>query len=80
MLILKLGQPNADIIQDPDLSGPIAIALAFGCLLLFAGKIHFADIYAMFIFGNLLIYFLLNFISQVRIPRFSMTLYLCTAS
>ena len=62
---MKFGRPDYDIIHNPDLSGPIAIALALGCLLLFTGKIHFGDIYAMFIFGNLLIYFLINFISQV---------------
>ena len=65
MIIVKFGQPSSDIIQNPDLSGPILIALSLGCLLLMAGKIHFGDIYAMFILGNLLIYFLLNFISQV---------------
>ncbi len=65
MIVVKFGEPNYDIIHDPDLSGPIVIALALGCLLLLAGKIHFGDIYAMFILGNLLIYFLLNFISQV---------------
>ena len=64
-MVLKFQQPSYDIIHNPDLSGPILIALALGCLLLFAGKIHFGDIYAMFIFGNLLIYSLINFISQV---------------
>jgi hypothetical protein len=59
------GQPSEDIIHDPDLSGPIIIGLALGCLLLLAGKVHFGDIYAMFILGNILVYFLLNFISQV---------------
>jgi len=53
------------MIRNPDLSGPIIIGMTLGCLLLLAGKIHFGDIYAMFILGNLLIYFLLNFISQV---------------
>ena len=65
MLILKFGQPSYDIINNPDLSGPILIALALGCLLLFAGKLHFGDIYAMFILGTGLLYFLINFISQV---------------
>jgi hypothetical protein len=65
MLILKLSQPSYDIIHDPDLSGPIVIALSLGFLLLLAGKIHFGDIYAMFIVGNGLLYILLNFMSQV---------------
>jgi len=59
-LILKLGQPSYEVIQDADLSGPIIIALVLGCLLLLSGKIHFGDIYAIFIFGNLLIYFLMT--------------------
>ena len=70
MLVMKFGEPTYDIIHDPDLSGPIVIGLALGCLLLFAGKIHFGDIYAMFILGNMLVYFLLNFISQVIIELF----------
>jgi hypothetical protein len=57
------------MIHDPDLSGPILIALSFGFLLLLARKVHFGDIYAMFILGNLLVYFLLNFISQVTLTR-----------
>jgi hypothetical protein len=76
--VLKFGQPNYDVIQNPDLSGPIMIALALGCLLLFAGKIHFGDIYAMLVFGNLLIYFLLNFISQVRPIAYRPNLCHCT--
>ena len=59
MLVLKFNQPSYDII-------PILIALTFGFSLLLSGKVHFGDIYAMFILGNLLIYFLLNFISQVN--------------
>ena len=51
---------------DPDLSGPILIALLFGFLLLLAGKIHFGDIYAVFIFGNLLVYVFFNFMAQVN--------------
>jgi hypothetical protein len=63
--VLKLSQPTYDVIHDPDLSGPIVIALGLGFLLLLVGKIHFGDIYAMFIFGNCLLYVLLNFMSQV---------------
>ena len=51
--------------EDPDLSGPILIALCFGMLLLLSGKIHFGDIYAIFVIGNLLLYFLFNLMSQV---------------
>lgn len=77
---MKFGEPSYDIIHDPDLSGPIIIGLALGCLLLFAGKIHFGDIYAMFILGNLLVYFLLNFISQVLLGLFREKSFLYTAS
>lgn len=66
-MVLKLNQPSYDVIHDPDLSGPIVIALALGFLLLLVGKIHFGDIYAMFIMGNGLLYALLNFMSQVNL-------------
>jgi hypothetical protein len=79
-VVLKFGQPSYDIVHDPDLSGPIVIGLALGCLLLLAGKIHFGDIYAMFILGNLLIYFLLNFISQVYLLLLRAKLSLSIAS
>lgn len=71
-MVLKLSQPSYDIIHDPDLSGPIVIALTLGFLLLLAGKIHFGDIYAMFILGNSLLYCLLNFMSQV-LPSLTQT-------
>ena len=55
------------------MSGPILIALCFGILLLLSGKIHFGDIYAIFVIGNFLLYFLFNFMSQVEIiPLYSM--------
>lgn len=79
MLILKFSQPSYDIIHDPDLSGPILIGMTFGFLLLFSGKVHFGDIYAMFILGNLLIYFLLNFISQVRSMKYRLRWFLFIA-
>lgn len=65
MMILKMSKPSEEVIEDPDLSGPILIALCFGVLLLLSGKIHFGDIYAIFVFGNLLMYFLFNFMSQI---------------
>jgi hypothetical protein len=67
IMILKLTKPSDDVIEDPDLSGPILIALCFGMLLLLAGKMHFGDIYAIFILGNLMLYFLFNLMSQVDI-------------
>lgn len=42
-------------------------------ILLLSGKIHFGDIYAIFVIGNGLMYFLFNFMSQVEIiPLYSM--------
>lgn len=66
MLVLKIGKPTDEMIEDPDLSGPTIIALCFGLLLLLSGKVHFGDIYAIFIVGNFFIYLLFNLISQVQ--------------
>jgi hypothetical protein len=55
------------MIMNPDLSGPILIAFTFGCLLLFSGQLKFADIYAIFIFGNGCLYFLFNFMKKVKV-------------
>ena len=41
-------------------------------LLLLSGKIQFGDIYAIFVIGNILLYFLFNFMSQFEIiPLYS---------
>ena len=70
--MLRLGQPDEEMLEEADLSGPIAIALCFGMLLLLSGKIQFGDIYAIFVLGNVLLYFLFNFMSQVDIiPLYS---------
>jgi hypothetical protein len=53
--------------MNPDLSGPVMIAFAFGFLLLFSGQLHFGDIYALFILGNLFLFFLFNFMARVTI-------------
>jgi hypothetical protein len=66
-MVLRMSKPSNEIIQESDLSGPIIIALCLGLLLLLAGKVHFGDIYAIFVVGNLLLYFLFNFMSQVEI-------------
>ena len=66
MMILKIGRPSDEMLDDPDLSGPTIIALCFGLLLLLSGKVHFGDIYAIFIVGNFFIYMLFNFMSQVK--------------
>ncbi len=66
-LVLKMGQPDYDMIMNPDLAGPVMIAFTFGFLLLFSGQIHFGDIYALFIMGNLCLFFLFNFMAKVLI-------------
>ena len=66
-LVLKMGQPDYDMIMNPDLAGPVMIAFGFGFLLLFSGQIHFGDIYAMFIIGNVLMFVLFNFMARVRL-------------
>lgn len=53
------------MIMNPDLSGPIFIAFLLGFLLLFSGQLQFGDVYALFIFGNLYLYFLFNFMAKV---------------
>ena len=71
-MVLRIGKPDEEMMQEPDLSGPILIALCFGMLLLLSGKVHFGDIYAIFVVGNILLYFLFNFMSQVDIiPLYS---------
>ncbi len=65
ILVLKMTKPDEQTIEQSDLSGPIFIAMCFGMLLLLSGKIHFGDIYAIFVFGNVLCYLLFNFMSQI---------------
>jgi hypothetical protein len=52
--------------MNPDLAGPVLIAFTFGFLLLFSGQIHFGDIYALFIIGNLVMFILFNFMARVN--------------
>lgn len=50
----------------PDLFGPLLIGFVFGALLLLSGKIHFGDIYALFVIGNILMFLLFNLMSKVN--------------
>lgn len=65
-MVATLKRPTDDDLGSPDLSGPVVIALALGFLLLFSGKIHFGDIYGVSLVGTVLLYFLLNFMSEVQ--------------
>jgi len=53
------------VLDAPELTGPIIIAVAIGVFLLLAGKIHFGDIVGLSMFGSVFLYFLLNFMSNV---------------
>ena len=64
-MTIMITKPEYQQLQHSDMAGPVLIALVFGCLLLLSGKIHFGDIYAMFLFGNSIMYFLINYMSQV---------------
>jgi hypothetical protein len=64
-MVVTLKRPTEDNLGEPDLSGPVIIALGLGFLLLLSGKIHFGDIYGVSIIGTILLYFLLNFMSEV---------------
>lgn len=65
--ILTLGDATAELVQSPDLSGPVLIALLLGFLLLLGGKIHFSDILTGFILGNGAMYVLFNFMARVSL-------------
>lgn len=65
-MILMFKKPNEETLMNPDLSGPIAIALLLGFLLLFSGKLHFGDIYGVSILGTIIMYFLMNLMSEVK--------------
>jgi len=62
----RFGGKNMDatVIQDADLSGPIALGLILGGeLLLTDGKLSFGYIYGIFLFGCVSMTFILNFMS-----------------
>ncbi|ESO10046.1 hypothetical protein HELRODRAFT_72768, partial [Helobdella robusta] len=58
-----LKQPDATIMQDTDLAGPLVFCLALGATLLLAGKVHFGYIYGIGVVGCLAMYALLNLMS-----------------
>lgn len=64
MTVITLNRSEA-VLNAPDLTGPILIAVLLGVLLLFAGKLHFGDIMGLTVIGAVLLYFLLNFMSAV---------------
>lgn len=58
-----LKKPDATIMQDTDLAGPLVFCLALGGTLLLAGKVHFGYIYGIGVVGCIAMYLLLNLMS-----------------
>jgi len=55
------------VFEDAEMSGPLCIFLAFGSLLMLAGKLtHFTYIYGFSIIGTLGVYLIMNFLSQQK--------------
>lgn len=57
-------EPNASILQETDLAGPLVFCLCFGAFLLLSGKVHFGYIYGIGVLGCIALYTLLNLMSE----------------
>ncbi|KAG8191517.1 hypothetical protein JTE90_019581 [Oedothorax gibbosus] len=57
-------EPNASILQETDLTGPLVFCLCFGGFLLLSGKVHFGYIYGIGVLGCFSMYSLLNLMSE----------------
>ncbi|XP_002414663.3 protein YIPF5 [Ixodes scapularis] len=55
--------PDAAILKESDMAGPLVFCLAFGGFLLLTGKVHFGYIYGIGLLGCLAMYSLLNLMS-----------------
>lgn len=60
-------QPDASIIHDEDLAGPLVFCIAYGFSLLLMGKIQFGYIYGITAMGCLSMYSLLNLMSETGV-------------
>jgi len=74
VLTFKNLNDHKNILDDPDLAGPLVFLLAFGFLLLLTGKIQFGYIYGLGTLGCLIIYFVVYLISAKSIS------FMCTVS
>lgn len=74
VLTFKSLKDSKNILQDPDLAGPLVFLLLFGFLLLLTGKIQFGFIYGLGTLGCLIIYFIVYIVSPKGIS------FLCTVS
>ena len=62
------GTPDASILDDVDLAGPLVFCLAFACSLLLLGKIHFGYVYGIVTLGTVGMYGLLNMMTSPDKP------------
>ena len=60
--------PDASILDDVDLAGPLVFCLAFACSLLLLGKIHFGYVYGIVTLGTVGMYGLLNMMTSPDKP------------
>lgn len=74
VITFKSLDDNKNILYEPDLAGPVAFLLAFGCLLLLSGKIQFGYIYGLGTIGCLIIYFVVHLVAPKNIS------FMCTVS
>lgn len=59
--------PEASIMQDTDMAGPLVFCFIFGGCLLMAGKVHFGYIYGIGVVGCMAMYALLNLMSMTGV-------------
>ncbi|CAF0836728.1 unnamed protein product [Adineta ricciae] len=61
-------KPDASILDDVDLAGPLVFCLAFASSLLLLGKIHFGYVYGIVTLGTVGMYGLLNMMASPDKP------------
>lgn len=74
VLTFKNLNDHKNILQDPDLAGPLVFLLTFGFLLLLSGKIQFGYIYGLGTLGCLIIHFVVYLVAAKNIS------FMCTIS
>lgn len=74
VLTFKSLNDHKNILQDPDLAGPLVFLMTFGFLLLLSGKIQFGYVYGLGTLGCLTIYFVVYLVSARNIS------FMCTVS
>ena len=74
VLTFKSLSDHKNILQDPDLAGPLTFLLTFGFLLLLSGKIQFGYIYGLGTLGCLIIHSVVYLVAAKNIS------FMCTVS